>query len=353
LILAAFFLALQWVAGLGMDVRLRAAGLETVADLLTPSLANSATYFIAFLSLVGLGRFATRYLGDVLQWTTYAESNERHEKRRETIKIGIEVLRHVLSDERCSQVIVVGHSLGTAVAHDTLLELTRKNRATNAENPIEGPIPLEKIRAFVTLGSPIDKLHYLFESFRSEHHRYTRVVQSLRGDLGEAPFAKNRKPHIHWINFWDVGDPISGPLQSPSNRRHVHLSVDNVQVSSLRFPDPGRSHSAYFRNRDVMAPLFDLIFLEKYRYQDAPLIPERGYDYAAMHVQAAGVPGAPSRWRVVMFATPWVFAGSAVMRLLGIDGWLLQGAYALSFTALIALSIGWLHSAALGPRHSI
>ena len=121
-------------------------------------------------------------------------------------------MTHVLEDEACGRVIVVAHSLGTAVAMDTLLRLGRYNRARDRENPMEGPLPLEKLRCFVTMGSPIDKIHYFFESYRSSYHRYVRVVEALRGDISTAPFAKNRKPHIHWINVWDRGDAISGEV---------------------------------------------------------------------------------------------------------------------------------------------
>ncbi|MGD9332157.1 MAG: hypothetical protein PVJ53_12650, partial [Desulfobacterales bacterium] len=93
---------------------------------------------------------------------------------------GVDLISHVLQDPDCKRAVMVAHSLGTAVAHDVLLQAARHNRAYNATDPISGPIPLEKMTHWVTFGSPIDKIQYFFESYKSRHHRYKRVVEELR-----------------------------------------------------------------------------------------------------------------------------------------------------------------------------
>lgn len=222
--------------------------------------ANTLAMFSLALSALGVTRFITVYLGDVQFWCTYEETDEKHAKRAAILGQATHMLEHVLADPRCARVVVVAHSLGTAIAMDALLQLGRHNRARNAHNPIAGPLPLEKISVFVTMGSPVDKIHYFFESYRSAYHRYIRVVEGIRGDITDVPFAKNRKPHIHWINFWDRADVVSGPLETPAGPRLPNLQVDNVQVSSYWFPEPGASHSGYFVHRSVIAHLYDIIF---------------------------------------------------------------------------------------------
>jgi hypothetical protein len=106
----------------------------------------------------------------------------------------IATFSHVLNDPTCERVTIVAHSLGTSIAHDALLALTRRNRAHQAGDPIAGPVPLKKIEHFVTMGSPIDKIEYFFESYSSSSHRYKRVIEALRGDIGTPPFSRNGKP---------------------------------------------------------------------------------------------------------------------------------------------------------------
>jgi hypothetical protein len=206
-------------------------------NLITSALSWVANYarthlleIALFISTVLVARFLRDYMGDVQIWSTYQETDVNYAKRREILDSTVQLLSHVLIDPQCHRVVVVAHSLGTAIAIDALLELGRYNRARNRSVPMHGPIELEKLDQVITLGSPIDKIHYFFESRTSKHHRFNRVVEEVRGDIGEVPFAKNRKPHMHWINFWDVGDIISGPLETSSNPRNPWLRVDNVRV---------------------------------------------------------------------------------------------------------------------------
>jgi pimeloyl-ACP methyl ester carboxylesterase len=209
--------------------------------------------------LVGIGRFLTDYLGDVEAWATYEETDIKHMARNKVLDQSLELLTHVLGDPACERVTVIAHSLGTSVAHDALLALTRRNRAFKPEDPIAGPVPMNKIEHFVTMGSPIDKIEYFFESYSSPSHRYKRVVEALRGDIGAPPFTRNRHPYIHWINFWDQGDAISGALHSPASAVDFNQRVDNVHVANFGFRS-GASHGGYFNNRTVIDALFRIIY---------------------------------------------------------------------------------------------
>src|SRR5262249_28825963 len=213
--------------------------LETIEAPVKADWKTAATIAASLAGLVGLGKFLTDYLGDVEAWATYEETDLKFMARSKVLEQSMELLTHVLSDPACERVTIVSHSLGTSVAHDTVLALTRRNRAYKPDDPITGPVPLNKIEHFVTMGSPIDKIEYFFESYSSRSHRYKRVVESLRGDIGSPPFTRNRHPHIHWINFWDQGDVISGALQSPASAAEFCQRVDNVHVRSLSFPAPG------------------------------------------------------------------------------------------------------------------
>jgi hypothetical protein len=228
-----------------------------------------AGLLLSLLGLLGIGKTINDYLGDVLAWATYQETDAKNRARNAVLDEALRVMKHVLDDDDCTRVVLVAHSLGTTIAHDALLAMTRRNTAKNPNARMSAVFKLQKIEHFVTMGSPIDKIEYFFESFVSASHRYKRVIEDLRGDIGTPPFTDNRKAYIHWINFWDAGDPISGALQSPASATEFENHVDNIEVASLRFPSPGASHSAYFDHRRVIQTLADVIFDRKHSFRAA------------------------------------------------------------------------------------
>lgn len=309
---------------------------------------TALTVVVSLGGLLGLGKILTDYLGDVEAWATYEETDAKHAARQKVLDTSLEVLTHVLCDEACDRVVIVSHSLGTSIAHDALLALTRRNLAFSPEDAMAGPVPLGKIEHFVTMGSPIDKIEYFFESYASRFHRYKRVVEALRGDIGSPPFTHNRKPHIHWINFWDEGDIISGALHSPASGAEFSQHVDNVHVASFGFPAPGASHAGYFDNPSVIKTLFEAIYLRAGSFETLTQpAPDKPYDYASVYLGPGAPRGARRPYMALAATTPW-------LALAGLVGWLLGakpfalGAWALAAAAVAALLAGYLASRARG-----
>ena len=237
-----------------------------------------------------VARFLRDYGGDVQLWATYQETNEKYLKRKEILKRGLESTTHVLNHENCERVMMISHSLGTTIAYDTLLSIGRHNRAvdaTLAENPQKlkpsaqnfaqgSSIPLainlsnagkriqtDTIEYFVTMGSPIDTVHYFFESKQGKYRPYELIVDDIRGDIGSQPFVlDNGHPNFRWINFWSQEDHFSTTLYTPNPRvyKRTEQMVNNVQIKSYEFPSPGRSHVGYFSNDAVIGVLYRLIF---------------------------------------------------------------------------------------------
>ncbi|MEA3033748.1 MAG: hypothetical protein QOH86_1764 [Sphingomonadales bacterium] len=333
------------------SIHFGSAPLREAAAALKPNWKTAITLGSSLIMLLGFGKFLTDYLGDVEAWSTYRETDEKHERRQKVMDNAIDLFTHVLADPRCSRVIVTSHSLGTAIACDTLLAMARFNRAMNTSDPIAGPIPLHKIEQFVTMGSPIDKIEYFFESYSSSSHRYKRTVEELRGDIGREPFSRNRKPYVHWINFWDEGDVVSGALQSPLNRRRVNHRVDNVHVRHFRFPDPAASHLAYLANRNVVSTLFEIVYRGRNSYRALPSRPGQGPDFDSVRI-GPGEPRGPARFfQLVALAWPW-------LTLAGVLACSLQGRwsprpFAGSLIALLILIAGFAWGRARGRRNPL
>ena len=297
--------------------------------------ASIAMLLVAGLvSLAGITGFLTDALGDVRAWASYRETDLGNRKRQEILAAARHTLAQVLSDDQCERVVITAHSLGTTIAHDTILSLTRANRAENRGNPIAGPLPLMKIAHFITWGSPIDKVEYFFESSTSTSHRFLRVQEVLRGDTGGPPFAHNRKPHIHWINFWDDGDVVSGPLSSPMPAQRSINPIDNFHVKGFAFPFPGSSHTRYLSHRPVVTHLWDVIInggLSYLTLVNAGEHGELGKDYKSVLIRPGKGRGDRLWLQLLAIALPWC---------LGIT-------FALAIIANVSATIGLILSAAI------
>lgn len=294
---------------------LKAAGASSLGPWIKPLLGSDGqpefktvlSIAVGLFGLLGVGRFLTDALGDVEAWTTYRETDEKHETREKIKAEAIRIMRHVLADPKCERVAIISHSLGTTIANDSVLALAQANRAVNLRDPITGTADLSLIEHFVTLGSPIDKVEYFFESYSSQSHRYKRVTEAMRGDIGTPPFSRTRKPYLHWINFWDTGDVVSGALQSPINRSRVSARVDNVHVRNRRFPDPAASHLDYICNRSVVSALFEMIYHRRWSYPALPSIPGSGKDYEGDALGPGSLPPLSQRLvQVLALLLPWL-----------------------------------------------
>ena len=331
--------------------------LLTMMSLDKPTVGTAMGVAGSLFLLLGLGRFLTNYMGDVEAWATYTETDEKNERRKRVLERGREIVEQVLGDPLCDRVSVVSHSLGASIAHDTLLDVAKRNKANKPAAPEKGPVALWKIEHFVTMGSPIDKIEYFFESYRSTSHRFKRVVEELRGDIGTYPFCKNRHPHIHWVNFWDEGDPISGALQSPASAVRTAQRVDNVHAPAFRFPAPGASHSGYFDNGRVISGLFQMIYLRAFSFVALPPRAGRSKDYASVYLGPGEPTGAARAFVSLAAATPWLALAGLGLWGLSLKWPMLAGISVAAFVAAglaaFTLFVGHRYSVYKGHRFPI
>lgn len=146
------------------------------------------------------------------------------------------------------RVMWVAHSLGTVISYNVLSDLFVRMvefERNGDKQQQEGAKKLRNaLRRFVTLGSPLDKIAYLFpESLRpwpSEDRQ-----ELIEG--GETP-TKDREKREWWINFYHVLDPVSGALSSSfisGKRPPMNL---HIKLPAL----PGLAHVAYWTDSGVL-----------------------------------------------------------------------------------------------------
>lgn len=260
-----------WVTGL----------LDRVGFSLKVDYGTALSLAVTAAAMTGLSAFLRDAVGDVQQFVTYQEADQLHERRERILAEARKSLRHVLADPLCERVLVFAHSLGSAVALDTLLGLRAHNECAAPRQSdqvyMQGPIALHKLEHLVTCGSPIDKIGVFFATLRSDVAGFERMVDDLRGDIGDIPFSKpGGQPHMHWVNFWDRGDPISGPINTVAPVTLRKQRVDNVRLASLPWPDVAASHEAYFEHPAVIGHLYDTIFLGRASFVEPPRLPPQG-----------------------------------------------------------------------------
>lgn len=251
-------------------------------------------------------RFFRHYLGDVLQWVTYEETDVKNQKRREILNLGFDTLFHVLSSEKCKQLVVVGHSLGSAIAMDSLLELRRYN-LTKPPPGDHQPLSFDKLTDFITFGSPIDRIHYFFESYRvKKGKRYGSVVEKVRGDLGTEPF--RGCPPVRWVNVHDRSDIISSALHTPNATPDDRiLAVENVKTGSHLFPLLPVAHGSYFQSHVALGFIFEAVF------GDRPVLGRRPH----LRIEGAVRDALNTGWRAKLFAVIALLAIAGLRLLFG------------------------------------
>lgn len=213
-------------------------------------------------------RFLRLFLSDVVFWTTTFEKDMRYRKRMDILRAAENTVAHVMRDPNCERIVIVAHSLGTAIAYETLLNLGRKQSAER-DGAAAGPGNwefLRKISHLITFGSPIDRINYFFQLSASRSFRFNHFSDDLLGHCSDLPFHDEDR-RISWINVRDPADPVASRLFSPRgpipNRDHIQ----EIESTSSHFPDPAGAHTRYFDTRLTGRLLFDTCVLGRVKPQ--------------------------------------------------------------------------------------
>jgi hypothetical protein len=208
--------------------------------------------------------FLVGQVGDLQIYATHNE-NERHFILRERIlqvvgDIVISVLRTregVFDKPLYDRVYLVGHSLGSSILMDVIIELHRLM--------MEGGLDAAswtRLRCFVSYGSALEKTHYLLGSARPNAPQqvsefkadlYARLFSADPAGMALAP--SGQRPAMFWTNYWYFSDVVANAIASYGHARTesdplepgVHYTCLNVQL-----PSPGGvgwSHSRYISDR--------------------------------------------------------------------------------------------------------
>ncbi|MEM7586370.1 MAG: hypothetical protein AAF560_23460 [Acidobacteriota bacterium] len=197
-------------------------------------------------------------IGDVAAYLS-SHKLDRFKKIRDRIQDEmLEVARAIYANggdqPTYDRVAILGHSLGSVVAYDTLNKLISDDEIACRELQV-----LERTKVLLTFGSPLDKTAYIFR-FHSQHTTDTRealatAVQPLIQDY------EHFRGGLHWINVYSWRDIISGDLDYYDDRDNSSfgaMAVDNVEDKDSQ--TPLIAHVEYWNNPTVFRELYRSLF---------------------------------------------------------------------------------------------
>jgi succinate dehydrogenase hydrophobic anchor subunit len=152
------------------------------------------------------------------------------------------------------KIALVGHSLGSVIAYDTLNRLMLDDWLCNGALQIA-----ERTATLVTFGSPLNKTAFLFtiQGTDTSHirERLAATVQPLI-----MSYRKFRK--FKWINVYSRNDIVSGLLKFYDLPGYQDPPVPEVAVQNVKDRDaavPLMAHVAYWKNKTVWTQLLEQI----------------------------------------------------------------------------------------------
>jgi hypothetical protein len=188
-----------------------------------------------------------QYAGDVAAYVASHKVNRFYEVRAAIKKVGLDLARAVYGaraadgGEEYREVYVVGHSLGSVVAYDTLNAMLNEDQLGGGGLRVRDRTPL-----LLTFGSPLDKTAFIFRTQLKD----APVREALAAAMQPMIQSYDQRPN-HWVNIHSPFDPVSGPLSFYDTPDHADASLPSRRVMNLRDPaanKPLAAHVQYWNN---------------------------------------------------------------------------------------------------------
>lgn len=196
------------------------------------------------------------YPGDVAVYITPNQLDRFDEVRKKIKQLALDSLMPLYSARAIdlslplySKVAVVGHSLGSVVAYDTLNKLLTLDELLNNQFDVAG-----RTRILETFGSPLDKIAFFFNIQGKDTYH---VREQLAASVQPLIQSYQRFRRFPWVNVYSLNDIISGHLRfydkiNPS--APVPPGVENVKDPDALVPLV--AHVDYWKNRTLWDRLF-------------------------------------------------------------------------------------------------
>jgi hypothetical protein len=221
----------------------------------------------------------TQYAGSLAAYLSPYKDSKFDDLRNQIQQVGLDVANTIYEGCEFSsgripayeKVVILGHSLGSVIAYDTLNAMINLEAAKNAEAAPNSVV--DRTRALITFGSPLDKTAFLFRVQlnvgrnrldKGGELRETMVcaVQPLITDYQKFRFNPAASPHgPKWINLWSPMDIVSGHLDyydDPAVDKKAPQRVQNKIDPEAWIPIA--AHTQYWTNKLLRKTVYDELF---------------------------------------------------------------------------------------------
>jgi hypothetical protein len=152
------------------------------------------------------------------------------------------------------KIALVGHSLGSVIAYDTL------NRLMLDDWLCDGALRVaERTATMVTFGSPLNKTAFLFTI---EGKDTLHIRERLAATVQPLIMSYRKFRQFKWINVYSRNDIVSGLLKFYDLPGYQDPPVPEVAVQNVKDRDaavPLMAHVAYWKNKTVWTQLLEQI----------------------------------------------------------------------------------------------
>jgi hypothetical protein len=221
----------------------------------------------------------TQYAGSVAAYISPYKDSKFEDLRNQIQNVGMDAAQLIYDGHKLpfgripeyQKVIILGHSLGSLIAYDTLnamINLESARQTDGAHNSV-----VDRTRALITFGSPLDKTAFLFRvQLNVRSNRWDRdgelreamvcAVQPLITKYEDYRFNPGRSPHgPRWINLWSPMDIISGHLDYYDNPAVIQTETKHV-ANKIDWEAwiPILAHNQYWTKKLLRKTVYDELF---------------------------------------------------------------------------------------------
>jgi hypothetical protein len=163
------------------------------------------------------------------------------------------------------EIVVVGHSLGSVIAYDTVNALLNQKPSPppncNAPGPPKPQHPLEvprRTKTLLTFGSPLDKTAYVFRCQRPEENEIREALAAAKQPM---ILDYDYRPKS-WVNLYSRDDWFSGSLEFYDVPKQKHpwyrllwAKFTGKPLPSLPAPPGGDQRVRNWKDPEACIPL--------------------------------------------------------------------------------------------------
>src|SRR5208282_750073 len=204
------------------------------------------------------------YVGSVAAYISPYKDSKFDEIRTKIQSVGLNVGKVIYgfglpqpAVPQYAKIVIAGHSLGSVLAYDTLNALINQDNVSAAA---EQRGVVQRTRALITFGSPLDKTAFIFRMQASNDQEWIREQLAASVQPLIVSYEQYRKPPFEWINIWSRMDIISGELNyydDPALRANRPPCVQNMVDPKASVPL--YAHVQYWNNPVLRQQLYRLV----------------------------------------------------------------------------------------------